>query len=45
VIIYVVNFMFLGLSFTGSSFSNVLIGTLLTFIPNYIVLNIITIKE
>jgi oligosaccharide repeat unit polymerase len=45
VIIYVVNFMFLGLSFIGSSFSSVLIGTLLTFIPNYIVLNIITKKE
>jgi oligosaccharide repeat unit polymerase len=45
VIIYVVNFMFLGLSFVGSSFSSVLIGTLLTFVPNYIVLNIITKKE
>jgi len=42
VIIYVVNFMFIGLSFVGSSFSSVLIGVLLTFIPNYVILNIIT---
>jgi oligosaccharide repeat unit polymerase len=45
VIIYVVNFMFVGLSFVGSSFGSLLIGVLLTFIPTYIVLNIITKKE
>lgn len=45
VIIYVINFMFLGLSFIGSSFTSVLIGLLLTFIPSYLVLNFITIKK
>lgn len=45
VIIYVVNFMFIGLSFVGSSFSSVLIGVLQTFIPLVIILNVITEKK
>ncbi|SDJ32520.1 oligosaccharide repeat unit polymerase [Pedobacter sp. ok626] len=44
VIIYVVNFMFIGLSFVGSSFSSVLIGILQTLIPMILILNIITEK-
>ncbi|TKC56952.1 oligosaccharide repeat unit polymerase [Pedobacter hiemivivus] len=44
VIIYVVNFMFIGLSFVGSSFSSVLIGVLQTLIPMILILNIITEK-
>jgi oligosaccharide repeat unit polymerase len=45
VIIYVVNFMFIGLSFIGSSFSSVLIGVLQTLIPLVIILNVITEKK
>ncbi len=45
VIIYVVNFMFIGLSFVGSSFSSVLIGVLQTLIPSFIILSFITIKK
>lgn len=45
VIIYVVNFMFVGLSFIGSSFSSLLVGVLMTLIPTFFILNYITIKK
>lgn len=44
VVIYVVNFMFLGLAFIGSSFSSVLIGVLQTLIPTILILKVITKK-
>jgi oligosaccharide repeat unit polymerase len=45
VILFVVNFMFIGLAFVGSSFSSVLIGVLQTLIPLVIILNVITEKK
>lgn len=42
VLIYVINFMFIGLAFVGSSFSSVLIGVLETLIPTFLILKIIT---
>lgn len=45
VIIYVSNFMFIGLSLIGSSFSSVLIGVLQTFIPLVLILNYIRKKN
>ena len=42
VLIYVINFMFIGLAFLGSSFSSVLIGVLQTLIPTFLILKLIT---
>lgn len=45
VLIYVINFMFVGLAFLGSSFSSVLIGVLQTLIPTFLILKLITKKH
>ena len=45
VLLFVVNFMFIGLAFVGSSFSSVLIGLLQTLIPLVVILNVITEKK
>lgn len=45
IIIYVVNFMFLGLSVIGSSFSSMLVGILETLLPLLLVLYTITEKK
>ena len=45
ILLHVVVFMYLGLSFIGSSFTSVLVSTLMTFIPLYLILNFITVKN
>lgn len=45
ILLFVVNFMFIGLAFVGSSFSSVLIGVLQTLIPLVVILNVITEKN
>ena len=45
IIIYVVNFMFIGISFLGSSFTSILIGVLQTLIPTILFLKFVISKK
>jgi oligosaccharide repeat unit polymerase len=45
IIIYVVNFMFIGISFLGSSFTSILIGVLQTLIPTTLFLKFVISKK
>lgn len=45
IIIYVVNFMFIGISFIGSSFTSLLVGILQTLIPTILFLKFVILKK